>query len=194
MSRGAWTAAAVLLTTSPAAADELDETEQTEQAEAQLSAAQGIAAFTTVYGVLQHPRCLNCHPDGDKPLQYDTSTPHTMEVDRLSMATGLPCSTCHRAEGIDGVGIPPAGESWVLAPPDQVFQGRSEAALCAQLRDPATNGDRDLDALLHHVSHDALVLYGWDPGGGRTTPAVSHADFVAAFQTWVSAGGPCPSD
>ncbi len=179
MSRGSWLAVSLVLAAGPAAAEETDE---------------GLAAFTTIYGVLQHPRCLNCHPDGDKPLQYDDSRPHTMEVDRMSMATGLPCNTCHRVEGVDGEGLPPANDPWLMAPPSQAFQGRTEAALCAQLKDPATNGDRDLAALLHHVGHDALVLYGWSPGGGRTTPESSHAEFVAAFQTWVDAGGPCPSE
>ena len=35
---------------------------------------QGISAFQDVYEVLQHPRCLNCHPSGDAPLQTDAST------------------------------------------------------------------------------------------------------------------------
>ena len=47
-------------------------------------------------------------------------------------------------------------------------------------------------ALLEHVSHDKLVLWGWDPGVGRAPVDVPHKDFVAAFQRWTEAGAPCP--
>jgi hypothetical protein len=73
-----------------------------------------------------------------------------------------------------------------------VFQGRTLAALCAQLKDPAQTGNRTLAQLLDHVSHDALVLWGWKPGGKRTLPPLSHDQFVAAFRTWVDSGGACP--
>jgi hypothetical protein len=73
-----------------------------------------------------------------------------------------------------------------------VFEGKSPRELCEQLNDPAQTGGRDLDALLHHVSEDALVKWGWDPGGARTTPPLSHAAFVKAFRTWVESGGACP--
>lgn len=150
------------------------------------------AAFPAVASVLQHPRCLNCHPDGDAPLQTDASTPHKMGVTRDSPDKGLPCNTCHREQGLALEGLPPANPHWHMPPANQVFQGLSPAALCAQLNDPERTGGRDLDALLEHVSHDSLVLYGWDPGPGRSTPPLSHADFVAAFSTWVEGGGACP--
>src|SRR5262249_39436492 len=40
------------------------------------------AAFLDVYKVLTHPRCLNCHPSGDAPLQGDDSHPHLQNVQR----------------------------------------------------------------------------------------------------------------
>jgi hypothetical protein len=73
-----------------------------------------------------------------------------------------------------------------------IFQGRTPAQLCAQLKDPAQNGNKTMAQLLHHVGHDPLVLWGWAPGGERTTPSTSHADFVAAFSTWVDSAGACP--
>ncbi|MEO0601706.1 MAG: hypothetical protein AAF211_09730, partial [Myxococcota bacterium] len=60
------------------------------------------------------------------------------------------------------------------------------------LKDPSRNGQRTLDDLLEHVSHDSLVRWGWSPGGSRTTPPLDHASFVSAFRTWVDAGAPCP--
>lgn len=153
----------------------------------------GVSAFREgVYPVLTHPRCANCHPTGDVPLQGDAQTPHTMEVDRSSPNVGLACSTCHRVEGLDLESRPPASDHWQMPPANQVFEGRTEHELCMQLRDPESTGGRDLAALEHHVGHDALVLYGWDPGPGRTTPPGTHEDFVAAFSLWVAAGAPCP--
>jgi hypothetical protein len=73
-----------------------------------------------------------------------------------------------------------------------VFQGKSPTALCEQLRDPARNNHRTLADLLEHVSHDPLVLWGWEPGGKRTLPPLTHDAFVAAFTTWVAGGGACP--
>ena len=57
---------------------------------------RGEAAFLEVYRVLQHPRCLNCHPDGDAPLQGDVSKPHAMNITRMSEEAGLECAACHQ--------------------------------------------------------------------------------------------------
>jgi len=73
-----------------------------------------------------------------------------------------------------------------------VFQGRSPAELCAQLKDPAQNGGKTLAQLLEHVAHDPLVAWGWNPGKGRTLPPLPKDEFVAKFQTWVDARGACP--
>ena len=70
--------------------------------------------------------------------------------------------------------------------------GLSAAELCRMIPDESRNGGRDFDALLKHVSEDALVLWGWEPGAGRAPVAVPHDRFVAAFKTWAEAGGPCP--
>lgn len=159
--------------------------------------AEGRAAWATIHTVLTSPRCMNCHPAGDVPLQTDASRPHAMNVSRLSEQNGLDCATCHKERNSEALGIvggPPGAPHWHLPPPEtpMVFQGRSPAELCAQLKRPADNGGKTLDALLHHVTHDPLVLWGWDPGGTRTRPPVSHADFVAAFGQWVASGGACP--
>ena len=73
-----------------------------------------------------------------------------------------------------------------------VFEKMAPGALCEQLKDPARNGHKDLAALLEHVEHDPLVLWGWAPGGTRTLPPLAHPQFVAAFGTWVASGGVCP--
>jgi hypothetical protein len=157
----------------------------------------GKKAFVTVAAVLRSPRCMNCHPARDAPLQTDSSRPHAMNISRASEAAGLPCRACHENQNSERFGIPggpPGAPHWGLPPKEtpMIFQGRSTGALCAQLKDPEQNGHRSLDALLEHVDHDPLVLWGWQPGGARTRPPFSHDDFVAAFRIWVRSDGACP--
>src|SRR4051794_33706796 len=45
---------------------------------------ESVEAFAQVYTVLMHPRCMNCHPKGDVPLQGDDSHLHTMAPKRGS--------------------------------------------------------------------------------------------------------------
>lgn len=156
--------------------------------------ARGKAGFATLYKVLQHPRCMNCHPSGDAPLQYDDSRPHGMAISRRSEANGVACATCHRDTNGSRAGQPPGAPSWHLPPADtpMIFQGRSPHQLCEQLKDPRQTGHRDLAALIHHVADDPLVAWGWAPGPGRTPVPVPRAEVVAAMQTWADAGAPCP--
>ncbi len=157
---------------------------------------KGATAFLDVYRVLLHPRCMNCHPKGDVPLQTDDSIPHAMNIRRDSRNVGLPCSTCHRETMPNLPHQPPGLPTWHMPPKEtpMVFEGKTPAQLCAQLKKPEETAGKDLDGLVHHVEHDALVHYGWNPGPGRTLPPISHEDFVLAFQTWVRAGAPCPHD
>ncbi len=160
-----------------------------------------LAAFDTVQTVLQHPRCQNCHIPGDAPLQFDAGLVHNQNVQRGangSGAAGLPCSACHGTKNLPasyGAHMPPGAPGWRLPPPNQkmVFIGLSKADLCATIKDPTHNGNRDLAKLLDHVSHDKLVLWGWEPGVGRAPVPVPHERFVAAFKTWMAGGAPCPA-
>ena len=162
--------------------------------------AQGLQAFNTVEQVFQHPRCSNCHIPGDAPLQFDMQTPHAMSVVRGPKghgAAGLPCSTCHGDKNPPasyGPHAPPGAPHWGLPPPDQkmAWIGVPAAQLCAMIKDRKQTGDRDLDAMLKHVTEDKLVLWGWEPGGERKPVPVPHAQFVAAFKAWKDAGAPCP--
>lgn len=159
--------------------------------------AAGKQAFLDVARVLQSPRCQNCHPIGDRPLQGDRGQVHAQNISRASVAAGLPCTTCHQERNSEVVGVaggPPGAPHWGLPPAahPMVFQGKTPAALCEQLKDPKHNGGKSLAQLLEHVSSDALVLWGWKPGGKRTLPPLPHDKFVAAFSTWVAANGACP--
>jgi hypothetical protein len=158
--------------------------------------AAGKKAFVEVAKVLQSPRCANCHPPDDRPRQGDLAKPHAQNISRKSVEAGVACTTCHQdrnsEETIGLAGGPPGAPHWGLPPANQVFMGITPSQLCANLKDPAKTGDRDLAKLLDHVTNDALVKWGWNPGGKRTLPPLSHDKFVAAFKTWVDSGGACP--
>ena len=75
---------------------------------------------------------------------------------------------------------------------------KTGAQYCDTLKDRLRNGNRDLHDLIEHVTHDPLILWAWQPGvrwngEARTTPAISHEEFVNAMKRWVSAGAPCPA-
>jgi len=161
-----------------------------------------VTAFETVRAVLQDPRCQNCHPAGDAPLQGDEGRVHDQFVQRGPDGRGLPgeqCSTCHGKSNLpDSYGPrqpPGVSTEWHLPPAEMkmVFVGMSSRALCEQLKDPARNGHKDLAELVKHVSSDPLVLWAWSPGLGRRPVPISHADFAAAFRRWTDAGAPCPT-
>ncbi len=168
---------------------------------APVSREAALAAFDTVQTVLQHPRCQNCHIPGDAPLQFDEGLAHNQNVLRGAVglgAAGLPCSTCHMTQNPPssyGAHMPPGAPGWRLPPPahKMVFIGLSKGDLCTRLKDTRENGGKDLAALLEHVSHDKLVLWGWDPGVGRAPVSVPHDAFVASFKTWMAGGAPCPA-
>lgn len=46
---------------------------------------ESVKAFMQVYKVLKSPRCMNCHPAGDVPLQGDDSHLHAMSPKRGKM-------------------------------------------------------------------------------------------------------------
>jgi hypothetical protein len=166
---------------------------------AQEAHTRALAAFRDVTAVLASPRCVNCHIAGDSPLQGDDGQPHVMRIKRGADGRGTPavrCQACHQSQNIAADHAPPGAEGWRLPPPNarMAWQGLSPSALCRNLNDPRKTGGRTLAQLVRHVSGDHLVQWGFQPGPGRTVPPLSHEAFVAAFQTWADAGGPCPAD
>ena len=155
-----------------------------------------IKAFASVYKVLMSPRCMNCHPAGDVPLQGDDSHLHVMQPTRGKDGKGMyamKCANCHQATNTPGLHTPPGNPHWHLPPADMkmVFQGKTPRQLARQLVDPKQNGHKDLRKLLEHVN-DTLVIAGWHPGEGRTTPPLPYADFKRAWITWIENGAYAP--
>lgn len=155
-----------------------------------------VKAFETVYKVLMSPRCMNCHPAGDVPLQGDDSHLHTMFPKRGVDGKGvyaMKCSNCHQETNTPGLHTPPGNPDWHLPPANMkmVFQGKSPHELAKQLVDKKRNGNKDLKKLIEHAD-DGLVLAGWNPGEGRTLPPVTHAEFKKAWLTWINKGAYAP--
>lgn len=151
--------------------------------------------FMPLYRVLLSPRCVNCHPAGDAPTQGDNMSPHAMNVSRVSHESGLSCTTCHRLQNSPLPHGPPGATNWHMPPREMpmVFEGRTPAALCAQLKDPKQNGGKSMNEMVEHMDHDAIVLWGWAPGGARTLPPLAHDKLMEHVNAWARAGAPCPT-
>jgi hypothetical protein len=150
--------------------------------------------FLRIATVLQHPRCLNCHPRGDNPLQGSDHHPHPMKITRGEDGKGAVaarCYACHRDENNDVSGVPGAPH-WQLAPASMGWQGLSPGELCAVLKNPQLNGNRSLADLVKHMDEDKLVQWGWNPGKGREPVPIPHAEFISLLKEWVALDGACP--
>lgn len=161
-------------------------------------AERSAAIFEEMLVVIQHPRCLNCHPVGDEPRQGMDMSPHQPPVVRGEAdfgAAGMRCTTCHGNENVAyaaGGGSIPGHEPWQLAPLETGWIGKSGAEICAQLKDPERNGGRTMAELHEHNAEDGLVGWGWHPGEGREPAPGSQEIFGQLTQAWIDTGTACP--
>jgi cytochrome c5 len=155
------------------------------------------AAFNRAWTVFNSPRCRNCHPAGDAPLQGDDSHVHIQNVKRGPDGHGvygMKCNTCHQLTNTPGDNMPPGNPKWSLPPSNMkmVIVGETPGQFCRQLKDPAQNGGRTLAQIITHVSSDDLVGWAWNTGDGRTPPPLTRPEFAAAVREWVKNGAACP--
>ena len=159
------------------------------------------ALFNEIAKVVTHPRCMNCHPAGEHPLQGNDRREHMPPVPRgeagLGVA-GLACATCHTERNFTLVGARstyqsiPGHPRWGLAPVEMAWEGKSVGAICRQLKDPARNGGRTLALLHEHFAKDDLVAWGWEPGEGREPAPGNQRELGALVQAWIDSGAQCP--
>jgi hypothetical protein len=157
-------------------------------------AARSAALFTELGKVLTHPRCVNCHPAGDSPRQTDVSRLHQPPVQRGPDGLGLPamrCPICHQQANFEP-GRVPGNPIWHLAPREMAWEGKTLAEICAQIKDPARNGNRTLEALVEHIGTDHLVGWAWAPGYGRRPAPGTQKEAGALVDAWVKTGAACP--
>lgn len=158
--------------------------------------ARSRAIFVEMTRTFLHPRCANCHPQGDSPLQGMAQLPHDPPVARGEAdrgVVGMRCTGCHQDRNLE-LGRVPGAPGWHLAPRSMAWVGLSPAALCAQLKDPARNGGKTLAQLQEHVAHDPLVAWGWTPGADREPAPGTQAELGARFATWIETGAACPTE
>ena len=158
------------------------------------------ALFNEIAKVVTHPRCMNCHPAGNHPLQGDDRHEHLPPVPRgdagLGVA-GLNCATCHTERNFTLVGAAtyksiPGHPRWQLAPIEMAWEGKSVSQICQQLKDPARNGGRTLALLHEHFAKDDLVAWGWTPGEGREPAPGNQQQLGELAQAWIDSGAQCP--
>jgi hypothetical protein len=152
-----------------------------------------LEAFGRIIEVLRHPRCLNCHPSGDSPRQADDRHRHRMLVARGPDDRGTPalkCSTCHQTENTAD-GRVPGAPHWQLAPRSMGWEDLSDADLCRVLKDSRKNKGRSVQALVEHMTTDALVQWAWSPGA-RTPPSIGQREFHELVRRWAQTGAACP--
>jgi hypothetical protein len=159
------------------------------------TAARSAALFTELGKVLTHPRCTNCHPAGDHPRQGEHGRLHQPPVARGADGHGLPamrCNSCHQQANFDP-GRVPGHPEWHLAPREMAWEGKTLAEICAQIKDPARNGGRKVEDLIHHIADDTLVGWAWAPGYGRQPAPGTQKQAGALVEAWVKTGAACPT-
>jgi hypothetical protein len=157
--------------------------------------ARSRALFVEAGKVLQHPRCVNCHPATDRPLQGERGQPHQPWVRRGADGHGVPgmwCDTCHGAANYDVVGLP-GHPKWHVAPASMAWEAKSLREICTQIKDPARNGGHSLTEIVDHMAQDSLVGWAWAPGRGRVPAPGSQAAFGALIKAWAETGAVCPA-
>ena len=157
--------------------------------------ARSAAIFAELGKVLTHPRCVNCHPAGDRPSQGDTSRLHQPPVWRGADGYGLPamrCPICHGKANFDPAGVP-GNPIWHLAPLEMAWEGKTLAQICSQIKDPARNGNRSLEALIEHIGEEPLVSWAWAPGYGRQPAPGTRKQAAELVEAWVKTGAACPN-
>jgi len=162
------------------------------------SADRSRAIFTEIGKVLTNPRCMNCHPAGDHPLQGDDRHAHMPPVWRAE--TGhfeVACSGCHTGQNVTlheaaSYRSIPGHPRWGFAPLSMAWEGKSLGDICRQLKDVQRNGGRDLAALQEHIAKDDLVGWAWHPGEGRKPAPGSQQAAGELVQAWIESGAECP--
>ncbi|MFT5355523.1 MAG: hypothetical protein ACI9KE_002742 [Polyangiales bacterium] len=157
--------------------------------------------FHAMMDVLVSPRCVNCHPNDGVPKQTDLGRPHLFGVQRGEANLGAPalqCSTCHQDENNDDSGVPGAPE-WSLAPAAMEWEGLDRYAIARSMLNRASNGERSLEEVRHHLTDHPLVLWAWAPGvdaegEARLPPPVPLDEYRSAVNRWFAAGAQIPGD
>lgn len=154
------------------------------------------ALFLEAARVMFHPRCANCHPNGDTPFQGEAGMLHDPPVVRGPDDFGVPglgCAGCHQDRNLELARVPGAPK-WHLAPREMAWVGRTPTELCEQLKDEDRNGKKTVAEIVEHTAHDELVAWGWNPGHGRPPARGTQQQFGDLMKAWMDSGAECPPE
>jgi hypothetical protein len=170
-------------------------------ADIQNTQARSRALFDEATKVIMNPRCVNCHPAGDHPLQGNDQHIHVPPVTRGAGGDGIPgtkCEACHQDHNVtlmersSSYQSIPGRQGWSLAPRTMAWEGKSKTEICEQLKDPRRNSDRSLMQLYEHVLTSDLVGWAWDPGLGRDPVPGTQRQLADLIKGWIDTGAECP--
>ncbi|MEX1060963.1 MAG: Isoquinoline 1-oxidoreductase subunit [Methyloceanibacter sp.] len=156
---------------------------------------RSLALFDEAVKVITHPRCVNCHPAGNRPLQGMDGHPHLPLVVRGADghgAVGMKCTNCHGPANYDPARVP-GHVLWHVAPIEMAWEGKSLGGICEKIKDPKRNGGKTMEELVHHMAEDSLVGWGWNPGAGREPAPGTQEEFGALVAAWAESGAACPA-
>ena len=155
---------------------------------------RSLALFGEAAKVITHPRCMNCHPAGNRPLQGEDGHPHLPLVVRGPDGHGavaMRCTNCHGPANYDPARVP-GHPLWHVAPIEMAWQGKTLGEICQQIKDPKRNGGKTMEQLVHHMAEDSLVGWGWNPGAGREPAPGTQKELGALIAAWAESGAACP--
>jgi hypothetical protein len=149
--------------------------------------------------VIQHPRCMNCHPVTRQPTQGNDLHPHIPPMHAGAGdhgVPGLPCKSCqgpaNQVTLVSSLESIPGNPRWGLAPVSMAWQGKSLGEICEQIKDPKRNGGRSLADIHRHMATDPLVGWAWRPGEGRDPVPGTQAELGELIGAWIATGAQCP--
>ena len=150
--------------------------------------------FKVILSVLKNPRCMNCHPSGDVPLQGNDQHLHRPLIVRGVADYGpaaIKCSACHHEENNIYANVPGAPK-WAVAPRSMGWVGLTDEQIGEALMNKTKNGGRSPKDLVQHMGFDSLVMWGWHPGPGRTPIPIPLEDFRKVLFDWLATGAYVP--
>ena len=155
------------------------------------------ALFLEASRVFLHPRCANCHPNGDVPAQGMQMSPHQPPVTRGPEdhgVVGMECTSCHQDRNLVQARVPGAPD-WHLAPREMAWVGKTPRQICEQIKDPKRNGGKSLAQIVEHNAHDkALVAWGWSRAATASPRPVRRSSSARSSPRGWRPGAECPSE
>ena len=159
------------------------------------------ALFNEIAKVVTHPRCMNCHPAGNHPLQGDDRHEHLPPVPRgeagLGVA-GLNCATCHTERNFTLVGAarPTRAFRAIRAGASRRSKWPGKASRSARSASSSRTRRATADARSRCCTSISRTTT-WSRGAGSRAKGASRrrADqkqLGALAQAWIESGAQCP--